>query len=84
VGLVKLLELKNNEDFHTGIKVSQKGVVNRYSAKARKVMEAAIRKEGIDTLWAQAKAGEHRNPSEYSMNGWNSNTAAAGREGGGQ
>jgi hypothetical protein len=84
VGLVKLLGLKNNEDFHTGIKVSQKGVVNRYSEKARKVMEAAIRKEGIDKLWAGAKAGEHRNPSEYSMNGWNGNTSAAARAGGEQ
>jgi hypothetical protein len=84
VGLVKLLGLKNNEDFHTGIKVSQKGVVNRYSEKARKVMEAAIRKEGIDTLWAGVKAGEHRNPSEYSMNGWNGNISAAARAGGEQ
>lgn len=79
VGLVKLLGIKNNDDFHTSIKVSQKGVVNRYSEKAHRLMAAAIAKEGIDPLWAAAKSGEHRNPSEYPMNGvdGNASTAAA-------
>lgn len=65
VSLVKLLSIKNKDDFHTAIKISQKSVVNRYSERARKVMEAAIEKEGIEQLWAAAKSGEHRDPSEY-------------------
>jgi len=81
VGLVKLLGIKNNDDFHTSIKVSQKGVVNRYSEKAHRLMAAAIAKEGIDPLWAAAKSGEHRNPSEYPMNGLDGNASTAAAAG---
>jgi hypothetical protein len=81
VGLVKVLEMRNNEAFHTAIKVSQKGVVNRYSEKARRVMEAAIAKEGMDALWVAAKAGEHRDPSIYPVSGANGETSPSATAG---
>lgn len=81
VGLVKLLGMKNSEEFHTAIKVGQKSVVNRYSEKARMVMRAAIEREGIENLWAAVKAGEHRNPREYPMNGGNGHTSTAATAG---
>jgi hypothetical protein len=65
VGFAKLLGLRGHEDFHTSIKVSRTGLVSRYSEKARDVIAAAVAKEGVDGLWAAAKAGETRDPRDY-------------------
>jgi hypothetical protein len=68
VAFAKLFQMKGNDDFHTSIKISKAGLVSRYSEKARQVMAAAIRRDGVDQLWAQAKVGECLDPRDY-LNG---------------
>jgi hypothetical protein len=68
VGLVKLFQMRGNEQFHTSIKVSKTGLVQRYSEKAHQVLTKAIKTEGLEELWKHAKAGVTKNPTEYSEN----------------
>jgi hypothetical protein len=77
VALAKLFKMKGNPEFHKAGKISKSSFVQRYSEKARRVMAAAIEKDGIANLWAAAKAGEHRNPSAYPVNGINVDTQSA-------
>jgi hypothetical protein len=65
VGLVKLFSLKGNDDYHTGLKVSKTGYLQRYSEKTFQVLNAAIEKEGIDALWKAAKNGEKKIPEDF-------------------
>lgn len=65
VALVKLFQMKGNDEYHTSIKVSSTGQVQRYSEKAREVIAVAIAKEGADKLWADARAGKTLDPMAY-------------------
>ena len=65
VAFVKMFQMKGNDEFHTSIKVSSTGRVQRYSEKAREVLAAAIEKEGSETLWTTAKEGHLLDPMEY-------------------
>ncbi len=76
VQLAKLFKMKGNAEFHKASKISKSSFVQRYSEKARKVMSTAIERDGMANLWAVAKAGEHRDPSEYSINNGNGTTSA--------
>ncbi len=65
VAFVKLFQMKGNDEYHTAIKVSTTGKVQRYSNKAYEVLAAAIAKEGADKLWKDAQAGKTANPMTY-------------------
>jgi hypothetical protein len=65
VAFVKVFLMKGNDEYHTSIKVSSTGRVQRYSEKAREVLAAAIAKEGPDILWTIAKEGGVLDPMEY-------------------
>ncbi len=65
LGLVKAFQLKGNDEFHTGIRVSKTGQVQRYSEKALQVLRRAIQEEGLDSLWNQAREGKRLNPMKY-------------------
>ena len=69
VALVKLFQMRGNDEFHMSIKVSKAGSVSRYSEKSREVMANAIQREGMDRLWADWKAGRRRDAREYLTNG---------------
>ena len=68
VALVKLFEMRGNDEFHMSIKVSKAGSVSRYSEKTRDVMANAIQREGMDQLWADWKVGRHRDVRDYLTN----------------
>jgi hypothetical protein len=61
--------MRGSDEFHTSIKVSKTGSVSRYSEKSREVMSNAISREGMDQLWADWKAGKHRDARDYLTNG---------------
>src|SRR5262249_41999552 len=65
IAFVKLFQMKGDDEYHTSIKVSTTGKVQRYSHKAYEILAAAIAKEGTDKLWADAKAGKSANPMTY-------------------
>jgi hypothetical protein len=65
IAFVKMFQMKGNDEYHTGIRVSTTGRVQRYSDKAREVLAAAIAKEGVDKLWTEAKAGTVLDPIAY-------------------
>jgi hypothetical protein len=65
VALVKLFQMKGNDEYHISIRVSSTGQVQRYSEKAREVIAAAIAKEGADKLWTEARAGKTLDPMAY-------------------
>jgi hypothetical protein len=65
VQLAKLFKMKGNVEFHKASKISRSSFVQRYSEKTRKVMAAAIERDGLANLCAAAQAGEHRNPNDY-------------------
>ena len=65
VGLVRLFQMKENDEFHTSIRTSKTGKVQRYSEKARQVLKQAIERDGLDNLWEQAKRGQHLDPLNY-------------------
>jgi Domain of unknown function (DUF3644) len=69
VALVKLFQMRGSDEFHMSMKVSKTSSVSRYSEKTRDVMANAIKREGMDQLWADWKAGRHRDASEYLTNG---------------
>jgi hypothetical protein len=76
VAFVKLLQLKGNDDYHTGLKVSATGVVNRYSEKARQVISEAVARDGSDALWQMAKQGRRLEPRDYFPDKANAQLAA--------
>ena len=78
VAFVKMFQMKGNDDFHTSIKVSTTGKVQRYSNKAQEVLAAAIAKEGVDSLWAEARTGKTLNPMAYISESKPSASATAG------
>jgi len=65
VGLTKLLGLREDEAYHTSIRVSRSSFVQRYSSRALEVLRAALAKEGVEVLWRAYVSGETRNPSAY-------------------
>lgn len=65
VAFVKMFQMKGNDEYHTSIKVSTTGKVQRYSNKSYEVLAAAIAKEGADKLWGDARAGKNANPMNY-------------------
>lgn len=65
VGLVKLFEMRNNEQFHTSIKIGKSSLVQRYSEKAHDALARAIDAEGMESLWNKVKAGVTKPPDEY-------------------
>ena len=65
VGLVNLFQMKENDEFHTSIRVSKTGKVQRYSEKARQVLKQAIDRDGLDNLWEQVRKGQHLDPANY-------------------
>jgi hypothetical protein len=65
IAFVKMFQMKGNEEYHTGIKVSTTGRVQRYSEKAREVLATAIATEGADELWAGVRAGKILDPMAY-------------------
>jgi hypothetical protein len=69
MGLVKLFEMRGSDEFHMSMKVSKTSSVSRYSEKTREVMANAIKREGIDQLWADWKAARHRDARDYLTNG---------------
>jgi hypothetical protein len=69
VALVKLFQMRGSDEFHMSMKVSKTSFVSRYSEKSRDVMANSIEREGMDQLWADWKAGRHRNVQDYLTNG---------------
>lgn len=65
VGLVKLFQMKGNDEYHMSIKSSKTSLFHRYSEKAYKTLSQAIMKEGVDSLWTQAKSGKTLNAQDY-------------------
>ena len=65
INLVKLFEMRGDEPYHTSIKVSKTGLVQRYSEKAREVLSNAIKKDGLEVLIAHVKAGVTKQPDDY-------------------
>lgn len=65
VGLTKLFQMKGNDEYHMSIRTGKTGLFHRYSEKAYKVLSQAIAKEGMDSLWAQARAGKTLNAQDY-------------------
>lgn len=65
VSFAKLLQLKGNEDYHTALKVSATGVVNRYSEKARQVIAEAVARHGTEALWQMTKEARKLEPRDY-------------------
>jgi hypothetical protein len=65
IAFVKMFQMKGSDEYHTSIKVSTTGKVQRYSNKAYEVLAAAIAKEGADKLWADTKTGKPVNPMAY-------------------
>ena len=65
VGLVKLFQMKGNDEYHTSIRVSTTGKVQRYSDKAHGVLANAIAKGGLDALWKRSKSADALDPRNY-------------------
>lgn len=65
VGLVRLFQMKENDEFHTSIRTSKTGKVQRYSEKACQVLKQAIERDGLDNLWEQSRRGQHLDPLNY-------------------
>ena len=57
--------MKGNDEYHTSIKVSSTGKVQRYSEKAYEALSAAVTAEGADKLWTHAKQGKLLDPRTY-------------------
>jgi hypothetical protein len=65
VAFVKMFQMKDNEEYHTSIRVSSTGKVQRYSEKAHQVLATALSREGVEKLWSQANQGTHLDPRAY-------------------
>lgn len=65
VAFVKMFQMKGNDEYHTSIKVSSTGKVQRYSEKAHQVLATALSKEGADKLLSQANQGKTLDPKAY-------------------
>lgn len=65
VSFAKLLQLKGNDDYHTALKVSATGVVNRYSEKSRQVISEAVARHGTEALWKMTKEARKLEPRDY-------------------
>lgn len=65
VGLVKAFQLKGNDEFHTSIRVSKTGQVQRYSEKTLQLLKRAIQEDGLDSLWEEARQGKKLNAMKY-------------------
>lgn len=81
VAFSKVLQLREVADYHTSIKASRTGQIQRYSEKAREVIAAAIQRNGVEKLWELWKAGKTLNPAEYRPAARQAAAAAAGRTG---
>jgi hypothetical protein len=65
VAFAGLFQMKDNDEYHTSIKVSATGKVQRYSEKAHQVLAAAVAKEGAEKLWSQAKEKKVLDPRAF-------------------
>jgi len=65
VSLVKLFDMKGKDEYHTTIRISKKGHVQRYSEKAHQVLREAIQRDGADALCQAYKSGARKNPADY-------------------
>lgn len=65
VGLTKLLGLRDNEEYHTSIRISRSSFVQRYSTRSLEVLRNAIAREGVGALWTAYSNGEKRDPRSY-------------------
>jgi hypothetical protein len=65
VAFVKMFQMKGNDEYHTSIRVSTTGKVQRYSEKAYRILANAIASEGADALWRQSKEGKTVDPQAY-------------------
>ena len=65
LAFVEMFQMKGNDEYHTSIKVSSTGKVQRYSEKAHQSLAAALAKEGADQLWSQAKQGKRLDPRAF-------------------
>lgn len=65
VMLVRLFQMKGNDDYHMSIKVSRTSRVQRYSDKAYQVINNAIRKDGVQKLVLEGKKGAVLDPLLY-------------------
>jgi hypothetical protein len=61
----KILRLKNDDEYHTSIKISRSGRVQRYSEKAYNILANAIQRLGVDCLWQKWKTGETLEPNQF-------------------
>jgi hypothetical protein len=65
VGLVKLFQLKGQEDFHTGIRAGKSSWVQRYSQKTLDLLSKSIQADGIENLWTAFRKGQTRDWKPY-------------------
>ena len=65
VRLVSLFQLTEHDEFHTSIRVSKTGKVQRYSEKTLQILRRAIEQEGLENLWEQVRRGHHLDPANY-------------------
>ena len=65
VAFARMFQMKDNDEYHTSIKVSTTGKVQRYSEKAHQVLAAAIVKEGAEKLWSQVRDKKVLDPRTY-------------------
>jgi len=65
VGLIKMFGFKGNDEYHMTMRIGKTTHVHRYSEKAFVVLRNAVAAEGLDTLWKIARAGQHKDPSQY-------------------
>jgi uncharacterized protein YutE (UPF0331/DUF86 family) len=65
VAFVKMFQMKGNDDYHTSIRVSTTGKVQRYSEKAYRVLANAVASKGADALWEQCKEAKALDPQIY-------------------
>lgn len=55
LGIIKVLNLKEDDKYFTSIKTGPKSKVSRYSQKSLDLIKLAIRQYGIDNLWSMSK-----------------------------